>query len=304
MGGMTGTEPRARVGTSGWDKPTWRGHFYPRGLVQHRRLEYAANCLATLEINTTFYGFSRPSSFRKWCAATPEDFAFAIKAHNEATHTQRLRNPAENVARFLASGVLEFGEKMGPILWQTPPSLAFDREVVKAFLAVLPHSVADARRLVARYDGAIDQIAPEVPDRPIRHALEVRDESFSAPDFLDLLREHDVAAVMTNSPGWPRFREVTADFVYVRLHGDAHHHPNGYDDATLDEWATNINGWLRGERTPDGRGRDVFVYFDNPDNSGIRSPLDAMLLQERLDGPGPGRAHGAGPTIQPPLWDE
>lgn len=141
---MTENEPRARVGTSGWNKPPWRKNFHPPGLVQRRELEYAAERYATLEINTTFHGFPRPSSYLSWIAETPDDLIFSVKGNKSVTHDNSLMNPARNVAEFFASGVLRLAEKRGPILWQTPPSLPFHRETVEPFLAALPHSVSEA----------------------------------------------------------------------------------------------------------------------------------------------------------------
>jgi uncharacterized protein YecE (DUF72 family) len=300
MGTVTENEPKVRVGTSGWKKPMWRGYFYRRGLVQSRELEYASSHLSSLEINTTFHGLPRPSSYQNWHSGTPDDFVFAVKGNKAVTHDHRLRNPVDGIADFLASGVFELEEKLGPILWQTPPSLPFHRDTVETFLATLPHSTEEARQLIAkRGDEEASQAQLDIPDRRIRHALEVRHPSFANPAFIELLRRYDVAAVATNSPGWPVIRDVTSDFVYVRLHGSADHYPDGYDDATLDYWAGLVNGWLSGEGWPDGRGRDVFVYFDNPDNEGINSPFDAMRLLERLGGPAAARIDTA---IQPPLW--
>lgn len=299
---VTENEPRVRVGTSGWKKPMWRGHFYRRGLVQNRELEYASSRLTSLEINTTFHGLPRPTSYQSWRSETPDDFVFAVKGNRVVTHDHRLGNPADDVADFLASGVFGLGEKRGPILWQTPPSLPFQRDIVENFLATLPHSAEEARRLIARRHGVkADQVALDIPDRPIRHALEVRHPSFANPAFIELLRRHDVAAVVTNSPGWPSIHDVTSDFVYARLHGSADHYPDGYDDDTLDGWARLVKEWLSGEVCPDGRGRDVFVYFDNPDNDGVNSPFDAMRFLERFGGATAARIEA---TIQPPLWEE
>jgi uncharacterized protein YecE (DUF72 family) len=297
---MTENEPRARVGTSGWNKPQWRTNFYPPGLVQRRELEYAAERLATLEINTTFHGLPRPSSYLSWIAETPDDFIFSVKGNKSVTHDNSLMNPARSLAKFFASGVLGLGEKRGPTLWQTPPSLPFHRETVEAFLTALPHSVGEARRLAERLGNTeIDRASQDALDRPIRHCFEVRHSSFLTPAFAELLLRYDVAAVVTNSPGWPVILDVTSDFVYVRLHGSKDHYPDGYDEATLDHWAELVNGWRSGESCPDGRARDVFVYFDNPDHDGVRSPFDAMRLQEKLDGPGTARPHT---IIQPSLW--
>ncbi|MFC6357114.1 DUF72 domain-containing protein [Luethyella okanaganae] len=300
---MNENQARASVGTSGWNKPKWRGHFYPPGLVQRREFEYATGHLRSLEINTTFHGLPRRSTFLNWRAEAPDGFLFAVKGSREVTHDHRLRTPETDVARFFGPGPLMLQEKLGPVLWQTPPSLSFHPDVTEDFLAALPHSVRDAQLLHERLgleEGA--SRLSELPDRPIRHAFEVRHESFLAPGFPELLRSHDVAAVVTNSPDWPEILDVTSDFVYVRLHGDANHFPDGYDDATLDLWAERVVAWLSGESCPDNRGRDVFVYFDNPDHEGIRSPFDAMRLQRRLDDAEESAPSGPGPTFPALLW--
>jgi len=297
---MTGFQPRARIGTSAWNKPHWRGHFYPTGLVQRRELEYAASRLSTLEINTTFHGLPRPSSYVKWSAETPDDFIFSVKGNKAITHDNSLKNPTRGIVAFLASGVLTLQQKLGPILWQIPERLPFQHDTVEAFLAALPNSVDEVRRLAEQHGVSGTDEASWGADRPIRHCFEVRHPSFLTPAFTELLRHYAVAAVVTNSPGWPVIHDVTSDFVYVRLHGDLTHYPNGYDEATLDNWARLVGGWRSGEACPDGQGRDVFVYFDNPDSSGTRSPFDAMSLQARLDG----RSLLSPAVTQPTLWTE
>jgi uncharacterized protein YecE (DUF72 family) len=204
---MTEAQFRARVGTSGWKKPQWRGHFYPPGLVQRGELEYAADRLTSIEINTTFHGRPRPSNYLDWRAETPNDFVFSVKGSETVTHQHRLENPAKNVADFLASGVLFLQEKMRPVLWQIPSSLSFQRDTVDAFLAVLPHSVGEARQLIKRHSTAAeaDQVLPDTLDHPIRHCFEVRNASFLNPVFPELLHRHDVAAVVTNSPRLARY---------------------------------------------------------------------------------------------------
>lgn len=281
---MSENQRRSRVGTSGWDHRHWQGHFYPLSLPQRRRLGYASERLSTLEINTTFHGGGSPSSFVAWRDATPDDFVFSVKGPKSITHDRALRNPARGVSDFFASGVLGLREKLAIVLWQLPPGLTFSPEIVEGFLALLPHSVARAQRLIVQEGRAA--IEPDASDTPIRHALEVRHASFDNPAFVDLLRRYDVAAVVTNSPAWPQLRELTADFAYVRLHGGKGHHPDGYDAASLDEWASLVDGWRSGAGCTDGSGRDTFVYFENPEHDSVRPPFDAITLQSRLGGPG------------------
>lgn len=256
--------------------------------------------MATLEVNATFHGFQSTSSFSAWRSEVPADFVFSVKGSRVVTHDRRLKDAAESLAGFFASGVLLLQEKLGPVLWQVPPSLGFQSETVEAFLAALPHSVDEARQLIARSGAQIDPALRSLPDRPIRQCLEVRNDSFQTPGFVDMLRRHGVAAVVTDSPGRPVLDAVTSDFVYVRLYGDTTFLPGGYDDAALDGWAERVAAWRRGPDTDGGAGRDVFVYFINPDQLGIRPPFDAIRLQNRVGGP----PRGAGVTLQPSLWDD
>lgn len=295
---MIENETIARIGAAGWKKPLWRGQFYPPGLPQRRELEYVTDRLSSLELNATFHALPRPSTYLDWHAQTPEGFVFAVKGHKVVTHNHGLRKAAADVTDFLASGLLGLREKLGPVLWQLPPTLAFDRDTVEAFFTALPHSVYEAQQLIRHTGvGEMDSVAADAPDRPIRHAIEVRHPSFSTPDFVDQLHRHGVAAVVTNSSEWPTLPASTADFVYVRLQGKAN--PEGYDDATLDGWAKRVKGWLSGENSADGTGRDVFAYFI--DRDGTRPPFDAMRLRARLDGPDDSAADR---TIQAPLWEE
>jgi uncharacterized protein YecE (DUF72 family) len=259
---MALSEPRARIGTSAWKKPRWRGDFYPAGLAQRDELRFTAERLSTLEINTTFHGRPSLANFLAWRDETPEGFVFAVKGSKFITHVNPLQDAQRTVAAFFRAGVLGLQEKLGPLLWQLPETLEFDPGTVEAFLAALPHSLEG---------------------RSIRHAVEARHDSFLDPAFLELLHRYDVAAVVTNTPGQLVIDEVTSGFVYLRLYGDAQHHGDGYDDASLSDWATRIRGWVTGTGCPDGRGRDVFCYFHNPDQLGTRTPFDAMRLQERID---------------------
>lgn len=265
-----------RVGISGWRYRPWRGTFYPKGLPQRRELEFVADRLRTVEINGSFYSLQRPESYRAWYAQTPPGFVFAVKGGRFITHMKKLAGIDTPLANFFASGVLALGEKLGPVLWQLPPNLGYDPDRLAAFFERLPRSTADAARLATQHDERLDGRALTEPgeDRPLRHALEVRHDTFRDPGFTDLLRAHDVAVVVADTAGkWPLIEEVTADFVYVRLHGDAELYVSGYDDAALDAWAARIRRW-------DEAGRDVYVYFDN--DVKVRAPVDAMALADRL----------------------
>ncbi|WP_346233922.1 DUF72 domain-containing protein [Parafrigoribacterium mesophilum] len=275
--------PVARVGISGWRYAPWRGVFYPPALPQRLELHYAAQRLRTIEINGSFYSLQRPTSYRRWADDTPDDFVFSVKGPRYITHMLRLRDSRTALANFFASGVLGLGGKLGPVLWQLPERNTFDPDVVAAFFGLLPRSTGEAAVLAAAHDARLDDrswFGPGV-DRPLRHALEVRHPSFIAPASLDLLRRHGVALVAADAAGrWPSPREVTADFVYARLHGADELYTSGYTDAALDDWADTVRGWRDGSGTPDGVGRDVFVYFDN--DVKVRAPFDAMGLAERL----------------------
>ena len=267
---------RAFVGISGWRYPPWRGVFYPPGLPQRRELEFAASRLASIEINGTFYSLQRPESFAAWYAQTPPGFVFSVKGPRFVTHMKKLRDVDAPLANFFASGVLALREKLGPVLWQLPPSLGYDPLRLAGFFARLPRSTGEALWLARRHDDRVRgrTLLSVDADRPLRHALEVRHATFLAPAFLDVLREHAVAVVVADTAGkWPLLRAVTADFAYLRLHGDAELYTSGYSPEALDEWAAAVRPWLSG-------GRDVYAYFDN--DVKVHAPFDAIGLAARL----------------------
>ncbi|MDQ0643285.1 DUF72 domain-containing protein [Microbacterium murale] len=269
-----------RVGTSGWRYDGWRGDFYPAGLPQRRELEYVGEQFSTLELNGSFYSLQRPASFHHWRESVPEGFVFAVKGSRYVTHMLRLRHVETALANFFASGVLALGPSLGPVLWQLPERQEFHPELLAAFLALLPRSTGAALELARRHDDRLrDRSWLEIDeDRPIRHALEPRAESFH--DAGELLREHGVAMVVADTAGrFPRFDELTAEFVYVRLHGAEELYHSGYTDAELDGWAELVRRWSRG--AGDEPPRDVYVYFDN-DARG-HAPHDARALAIRTD---------------------
>ena len=258
-----------RVGISGWTYPPWRGAFYPKGLRQKDELAYAAGKFRSIEVNGTFYGLQRPESFAAWAAQVPEDFVFSVKAPRFITHIRRLRDVGVPVANFLASGLLRLGARLGPILWQLPPSLTFDAEVIEAFLVLLPHDTQAGAEMARGHDARMEGRAWAQTDakRALRHAMEVRHESFRNPAFVALLRKYGAALVCADTPEWPRLGDVTADFIYARLHGSDRLYASGYDDAAIAAWAARGEIWARGgtpadlERTaPEAAAspRDVF----------------------------------------------
>jgi uncharacterized protein YecE (DUF72 family) len=282
-----------RIGISGWTYKPWRGVFYPADLPRNRELAYAASVFGSIEINGTFYSLQRPESFAAWAAQTPDTFVFAIKGSRYITHLRRLKEIEAPLANFFASGVLRLGAKLGPLLWQLPPYFRFDPGRLERFFTLLPRDTEAAAALARRHDERITGRAWTETDavRPLRHALEIRHASFATPAFIDLLRAHGIALVCADAVEWPRLMDLTADFVYCRLHGSEVLYTSGYDDEALDRWAARVAAWARGgepedaERVIDAPGptrpaRDVFVYFDN--DAKVRAPFDAQGLIRRV----------------------
>ena len=283
---MSEAPGRVRVGVSGWRYPSWRGDFYPRGLVQRRELEYVGERMSSAEINGSFYSLQRPQSYVRWRDSVPDDFVFAVKGPRYITHMLRLRGAQTALANFFASGPLALGPQLGPVLWQLPARQPFEPDVLDAFLASLPRTTGAALETARGHDARLEGRAwLEIDrDRPLRHAIEPRSESFRDPAFAELLRRHDVALTVADTAGtWPLFDDVTSDHVYVRLHGAQELYMSGYTADELDAWAARARGWADGSGTPDGRPRDVYVYFDN-DGRG-RAPHDAVALERRLAAP-------------------
>ncbi|HZH44314.1 MAG TPA: DUF72 domain-containing protein [Lysobacter sp.] len=289
---------RVRIGISGWRYAGWRGVFYPPGLIQNDELAYAASRFDSIELNGSFYSLQTPTSYQRWHDATPEDFVFAVKAPRFITHILRLRDAEQALANFFASGVLRLRAKLGPILWQLPPSLRFDRERLRTFLALLPRDTAQALRLARRRDVARmrgrSALAIDA-SRPLRHALEVRHPSFCSAEAAALLREAGIALVVADTAGrWPLIEQLTTDFIYLRLHGDEVLYTSGYTGEALARWAERIRAWREGSEPADAarldavaparRPRDVYCYFDN--DAKVRAPFDALALAGML-GVGP-----------------
>jgi uncharacterized protein YecE (DUF72 family) len=286
-----------RVGISGWTYGGWRGSFYPTELRHSDELSYASRQVDTIEINGTHYSLQRPDSFARWHEETPEGFVFAVKGSRFITHLKQLRDIETPLANFFASGVLRLEEKLGPFLWQFSPQFGFDRERLEHFFTLLPRDTEAAAALAARHDQRLKGRAWTRTERKreLRHAIEIRRTSFLKSAFIALLRQYDIALVFADSVAWPYAEDLTADFVYLRLHGSEELYASGYSDEALDWWAARIKLWARGlqpndarlvapDMTPPRRSeRDVFIYFDN--DAKVRAPLDARSLKIKLSLP-------------------
>ena len=257
-----------RVGIGGWTYEPWRGHFYPDRLPHRRELEYAASRLTSIEINGTYYGSQKPESFQRWHDETPDDFVFALKAPRFATNRRRLSEAGESIGRFFTSGVTRLGRKLGPVNWQFATTKAFDPEDFSGFLDLLPDNA----------DGI-----------PLRHAVEVRHDSFRCEAFVALAREHGVAVVVAGDSQYPVIADVTAPFVYARIMGTREEEPAGYDEGGLRLWADRARDWAAGgaasgldpvlPQAADGA-RDVYLYVISGHKP--HNPAAAMGLIERL----------------------
>ena len=268
---------RAFIGISGYDYKGWRGHFYPNDLPARKWLEYASRKFNSIELNGTFYSLKSPDTFARWLGAVPNSgFVFAIKGGRFITHNLKLRNAETSLGNFFASGVLALGKATGPFLWQLPPLLQFNVERMNSFLALLPGNSHEAEGVAGWHDDRLRHGALTEAPAPVayRHAFEVRHHTFFHNEFYDLLRHYQCGLVIADTAGkFPYAEEVTADFVYVRLHGSTELYASGYTDPELREWARKIRRWRN-------HGCDVYVYFDN-DIRG-HAPFDALRLIEFL----------------------
>jgi uncharacterized protein YecE (DUF72 family) len=258
-----------RIGVGGWTYEPWRETFYPKDLTHKRELEFASRTLTSIEINGTYYGSQKPASFAKWHDETPDDFIFAVKGPRFTTNRRVLSDAAESIERFFTSGVMQLRDKLGPINWQFMQTKKFDPEDFEGFLKLLPKSVEG---------------------RAIRHAVEVRHDSFRTSDFIALARDHEVAIVVAGDSDYPQIADPTAPFVYARIMGTNEAEPHGYTAMALDLWAHRARQWASGGLAdgletfgggqPTVTGRDVFIYVI----SGFKklNPAAAMALIERL----------------------
>ena len=240
------------VGIGGWDYDPWRGTFYPAGLPRSKQLEHASRRVTAIEINATFYKLQSPELYARWAAAVPEGFKFALKGSRFCTNRKLLGEAGEAVGRFCGQGLAGLGDRLGPILWQLAETKRFDPDEVRAFLALLPRS----------QDGV-----------PLRHALEVRHESFADPRFADLTREAGVAISFADAPGLPAIDAPAPGFAYARLKGMREEEPAGYAAAELDRWAALARSWAES-------GREVFLFMIN--GAKVRAPAAAEALLARL----------------------
>ena len=292
-------KPQIRIGISGWLYKPWRGVFYPDGLSQKKELEYASRQLNSIEMNGTFYSLKRPNNFRQWYDQTPDDFLFSIKGSRYITHMLKLRNVEQPLATFFAQGLLQLGKKLGPFLWQFPPNFKYNPERLEQFFNLLPRTHQQAAEIAKGHDARLNNRAlieslPGLGKRKLRHAIEIRNDSFVNEEFVALLRQHDIALVKADTVEWPLLMDVTSDFVYCRLHGSEELYASGYSDEALDQWANRIQTWSTGGEVTDGRtaaakkaskrkSRDVFVYFDN--DIKVRAPFDSQSLLKRIAKP-------------------
>ena len=296
---MTGTSsPRTsqiRIGISGWRYAGWRGVFYPETLTHARELEFASRAVESIEINGSHYSLQTASSFRRWRDETPNDFVFSVKGPRFITHMLRLEGErlATAIANFFASGILELGPKLGPILWQFPARLRYKPDVFESFLKALPRDTIAAAELARRHDSRVKDPATTTDrKRRLRHAFEIRHPDWCNESFVQMLRRHEAALVVSDAVAdWPYVEDVTAAFVYMRLHGPETLYGGQYSDDALDAWADRIRAWANGGEPPDAhriskkqprtrRSRDVFCYFDNDQK--VRAPFDAQRLMARL----------------------
>jgi len=304
-----------RIGISGWRYEPWRSTFYPKGLAQKCELEFASRKLSTIEINGSFYSLQTPASYRTWYEATPDGFLFSVKGGRYITHMRRLLNVRAALGNFFASGIAELREKLGPFLWQFPPNFAYDTERVESFLAMLPYDTDAAAAVARRHDQKLRTRAVCVfkPPRVLRHAMEVRHPSFMDPGFIALLRRYGVAFVIADTARkWIERDDVTADFVYIRLHGAVDLYHSRYTEEELASFATRIDCWAQGSEprdacriaqpAPKAASRDVYCYFDNTDK--VHAPDNAIALARILSAAGspggdPVRINAAEPRSTP-----
>ena len=270
-----------RIGLSGWSYRHWRNRFYPAGLPAGQELAFVAARFNTVEINRTFYSLVPPDWFRRLADLTPAKFQFAVKGSRFITHMKKLSGVEVPLANFFASGMLELGDKLGPILWQLPANLAIDLGRLEAFFQLLPRShpsIVDVASFHTR-DGI--EVGEPRSDSPVRHVLEIRNPSFPSAELRELARQFEVGLAASHSSRWPYLEQDTTDFMYFRLHGPEALYGSSYSDVQLQSWADRLRQWQT-SKSSSGNALDVYVYFDNDGNG--HAPRNAMRLQELLEG--------------------
>ena len=261
---------RIRVGIGGWSYEPWRETFYPANVSKKDELEYASRKVTAIEINSTFYRLQKPEVFAKWRDSTPQDFMFSVKAPRFIAQRRVLADAGPHIGRFIDSGVTELGDKLGPLLWQLDPKHSFQADDMQRFLDLLPG---------------------EAHGLKLRHALEVRHESFATTAFLELARERKVTVVLEDDEEYPGFADATGEFIYARLRRSVSHEPTGYPLAAIEQWAQRARLWAAGSEPTDlprvaassskaKTPRDVFIYFIN--GAKERAPAGAMKLLQTL----------------------
>ncbi len=284
---------KTRIGISGWVYPPWRGVFYPQDLPIKKELNYASRQVSTIEINGSFYANQKPETYSRWYNETPSDFCFSVKGSRFITHILRLKNCERALINFFASGVLNLKEKLGAFLWQLPPNFVFDPERLEDFFKLLPKTFAEAAKLADSSERYGSHYADSIrkSQQHLQHSLEVRHHSFENPEFIALLRKYNIALVFADTAGkWPYMEDVTADFIYLRLHGDEEFYVSGYSTESLLWWSDRIKRWQRGREPQDALTitedkipiipRQVYIYFDN--DLKVKAPEDARTLTKIL----------------------
>lgn len=264
------TSGTIRTGIGGWTFEPWEGTFYPEKLPKKRQLEHASRQLTAIEVNGTYYSSQKPETFAKWASEVPEDFIFSLKASRFVTNRRVLAEAGESMTKFLTQGLTELGSHLGPILWQFAPTKKFDADDFGAFLALLPE----------KQDGI-----------SLRHVVEVRNETFQVPEFIDLLAKHKVAVVCADHHDYPMLPDVTADFVYCRLQKGEDDIKTCYPQSGISDWAKRVKTYAAGgvpddlpliapERKVEKTPRDVFAFFIT--GGKVNAPVGAQELQKAV----------------------
>lgn len=239
------------TGIGGWTYEPWRGNFYPEGLTQKKELHYASRQLTSIEINGTFYSTFKPDSWIKWREETPENFVFSMKASRYCTNRKELGNAGPSIEKFIQQGIEHLHDRLGPINWQLAATKKFDAADIEAFFSLLPKKIGK---------------------RTLRHALEVRHESFKDAAFYKLAKKYNIAIVIADDETFPSIIEPTADFTYARLMRTEADIETGYNKAQLKQWEKRAKEWAKNG--------DVFIYFIS--GAKERNPAAAMAFIDHL----------------------